>query len=65
MKQNFELRYASHPDDAKMYDTEENRDMFLIETLFAADEINMVYTMYDRLIVGGAMPVKEALCMTV
>ena len=44
-----------------MYDTEENRDMFLIETVFAHDEINMVYTMYDRLIVGGAMPVKEAL----
>jgi len=64
MKQNFELRYASHPDDAKMYDTEENRDMFLVETVLAKDEINMVYTMYDRLIVGGAMPVKEALELT-
>lgn len=64
MKQNFELRYASHPDDAKMYDTEENRDMFLVETVLEADEINMVYTMYDRLIVGGAMPVKESLELT-
>ncbi len=26
-----------------------------------ADEINMVYTMYDRLIVGGAVPVNEKL----
>ncbi|MCD8186509.1 MAG: 5-dehydro-4-deoxy-D-glucuronate isomerase [Rikenellaceae bacterium] len=64
MKQNFELRYASHPDDAKMYDTEENREMFLVETVLAPDEINMVYSMYDRLIVGGAMPVKEVLELT-
>ena len=64
MKQNFELRYASHPDDAKMYETEEIRNMFLVETVMAPDEINMVYTMYDRLIVGGAVPVKEALELT-
>ena len=61
MKQHFELRYASHPDDAKMYDTEEIREQFLIEKLFGDDKIYMVYTMYDRLIVGGAMPVKDEL----
>ncbi|MBQ2032921.1 MAG: 5-dehydro-4-deoxy-D-glucuronate isomerase, partial [Alistipes sp.] len=29
--------------------------------VFAADEVNMVYSMYDRMIVGGAMPVAESL----
>jgi len=29
--------------------------------LFAPDEVNMVYTLNDRLIVGGIMPVKEKL----
>lgn len=63
MKTNYELRYASHPADAKHYDTARNRKEFLIETVFAADEVNMVYSMYDRMVVGGAMPVKEALLL--
>lgn len=64
MKQNFEIRYASHPEDAKHYDTAKNRELFLVNTVLAPDEINMVYTMYDRLIVGGAMPAKEELTLT-
>lgn len=61
MKTNYELRYSSHPEDAKHYDTARLRKEHLIETIFAADEVNMVYTLYDRLVVGGAMPVKENL----
>lgn len=61
MKTNYELRYASNPVDAKTYDTSRLRKDFLIETLFVADEVNMVYSMYDRMIVGGAMPVNEKL----
>jgi len=63
MKTNYELRYASHPADAKHYDTKRLRSEYLIETLFAQDEVNMVYTMYDRLVVGGAMPVNETLAL--
>jgi 4-deoxy-L-threo-5-hexosulose-uronate ketol-isomerase len=61
MKTNYEIRYASHPEDAKAYDTQRIRRDFLIEKVFAADEVNMVYSMYDRMVVGGAMPVNEAL----
>lgn len=61
MKTNYELRYAAHPEDAKSYDTKRIRRDFLIETIFSADEVNMVYSMYDRMIVGGAMPVNETL----
>lgn len=61
MKTNYELRYASNPVDAKTYDTSRLRKDFLIETLFVADEVNMVYSMYDRMIVGGAMPANEKL----
>lgn len=61
MKTNYEVRYAAHPADAKGYDTERLRRDFLIERVFAADEVNMVYSMYDRMIVGGAMPVAETL----
>ena len=31
--------------------------------LFVEDEVNMVYSMYDRMVVGGAMPVSEALSL--
>ena len=61
MKTNYELRYAAHPEDAKAYDTKRLRRDFLIEKVFSADEVNMVYSMYDRMVVGGAMPVNESL----
>ncbi|MBQ9570525.1 MAG: 5-dehydro-4-deoxy-D-glucuronate isomerase [Prevotella sp.] len=61
MKTNYEVRYAAHPEDAKCYDTKRIRRDFLIEKVFAADEVNMVYSMYDRMVVGGAMPVNECL----
>jgi 4-deoxy-L-threo-5-hexosulose-uronate ketol-isomerase len=53
----IELRYASHPDDVRGYDTKKLREEFLIENLFVHDEISLVYSLYDRYIVGGAMPV--------
>ena len=63
MKTNHQVRYAAHPEDAKHYDTKRIRRDFLIESVFTADEVNMVYSMYDRMIVGGAMPVTEQLTL--
>jgi 4-deoxy-L-threo-5-hexosulose-uronate ketol-isomerase len=59
----LELRYASHPDDVKSYDTKRLREEFLIENIFLQDEISLVYSMYDRYIVGGAMPVRKELIL--
>jgi 4-deoxy-L-threo-5-hexosulose-uronate ketol-isomerase len=58
---NYELRYASHPNDVKRFDTQKLRENFLITGLMKSDEVNMVYTMYDRLIVGGAVPATKPL----
>ncbi len=55
------LRYASHPEDFKKYDTEKIRKEFLIEQVFIPDEISLVYSLYDRYMVGGAMPVNGPL----
>ena len=60
---NYEFRYASHPEDAKKYGTDELRDHFLIDTLFQDDTINLTYSMYDRYIVGGAKPVGKDLVL--
>lgn len=61
----YQLRYASHPEDAKNYDTTRLRSEFLIETVFTADTINWVYSMYDRYMVGGALPVAQKLTLEV
>jgi 4-deoxy-L-threo-5-hexosulose-uronate ketol-isomerase len=56
-----EMRYASHPADAKGYDTERIRKEFLVSNVFVQDEISLVYSLFDRYIVGGAMPVEMIL----
>lgn len=58
-----EFRYAHHPNDAKNYTTEKLREEFLINDLFQPNTIKLVYTMYDRLIVGGILPVDKALTL--
>jgi 4-deoxy-L-threo-5-hexosulose-uronate ketol-isomerase len=58
---NFSFRYASNPSDVKKYDTNDLREHFLIENLFVANEIQLTYSMYDRFIVGGIMPVGKEL----
>ena len=63
MKTNYEIRYAAHPEDARQYDTARLRRDFLMERVFVEDEVNMVYSMYDRMVVGGAMPVGEGLML--
>ena len=51
----MEVRHAVHPDHAAAMDTDELREHFLIQSLFA-DEPVMVYSFYDRLIVAGVKP---------
>lgn len=61
MATNYEIRYSNHPDDAKHYDTERNRRDFLVQNLMSPGDVNMVYSMNDRFIVGGAVPLEQAL----
>ena len=58
---NYTVQTACHPQDVKHYDTERLREAFLMEKVMAPDEINVTYTLYDRLIYGGAMPVTKEL----
>jgi 4-deoxy-L-threo-5-hexosulose-uronate ketol-isomerase len=57
----IDFRYAGHPVDFKGYDTERIRKEFLIEKVFEPDGILFVYSLYDRYMVGGAMPVSHGL----
>ena len=57
----FDVRYANNPVDSKNYDTKQLRDNYLIEEVFASDDILLTYSHQDRIIVGGIMPVKKTL----
>ncbi|MDO6809952.1 5-dehydro-4-deoxy-D-glucuronate isomerase [Zobellia galactanivorans] len=62
-KINCEERHASHPNDVKQYDSARLRQHFLIEKVFGIDEISLTYSMYDRFIAGGAIPLKKELSL--
>lgn len=61
MTMNFDVRYASHPDDSKGYSTRELRRHYHISSLFRPDEISLTYSHQDRIIIGGILPVEKAL----
>jgi 4-deoxy-L-threo-5-hexosulose-uronate ketol-isomerase len=58
---NFQIRYASHFIDAKFYDTQRLREEFLVADIFTDNMISLVYSDYDRYIVGGILPSGEIL----
>ena len=60
---NVTVQTATHPDDFKTFDTEKIRSRFVMEKVMAPDELNLTYTLYDRLVYGGAMPVAQELTL--
>jgi 4-deoxy-L-threo-5-hexosulose-uronate ketol-isomerase len=59
----LDIRYSNHPSDAKKYDTAEQRKHFLVESVFAKDDILLTYSHQDRVVFGGAMPVGKKLSL--
>lgn len=57
----MEIRYQESPDSVKQMTTLELRDRFLVTSLFKKNEIVSVYSHYDRMIIGGVMPVNKSL----
>lgn len=52
--------FAVSQNETRQFDTEQLREHFLITELMQNDTLQLVYTHYDRMIVGGAKPVNEA-----
>ncbi len=61
----MEIRHPSHPGHGKALDTEGLRKEFLITDLFSPGSIKLVYSHFDRVIVGGAVPASTALPLEV
>ena len=63
MDGDMEVRFAVGPEETKGFDTQQLIDNFLVKELMVADKLKLVYTHYDRVIIGGAVPVSKALTL--
>ena len=55
----MKIRFHNSPKEVSTMATEELRINFLVENIMQADQVNLVYTHYDRMIIGGIMPVSK------
>jgi 4-deoxy-L-threo-5-hexosulose-uronate ketol-isomerase len=59
----MEVRFQNSAKETAQMSTEELRNNFLIQNLMADDELSLVYSHYDRVIVGGAKPLSKTLSL--
>ena len=59
----MEVRFESSPREVSRMNSEELRNNFLVENLFPEDDIRLLYTHYDRLIIGGVKPMERTLLL--
>lgn len=55
----YTIMRACHPDDVRNYDTSKLRSHFMMPTVMEKDKVNLTYSMYDRIIFGGTVPVNK------
>ena len=55
----MDVRYSANQRDVKRYTTEELRKEFLIQDLYAPNEVHAVYSHVDRMVTLGCMPTTE------
>ena len=59
----YTIMRACHPDDVKKYDTDQLRSHFMMPKVMEQDKVNLTYSMYDRLIFGGVVPVTKTVAL--
>ncbi len=59
----MDVRFSTDPASYRAMSTEELRSLFLVDSLFSADSVEMVYCDIDRSIVGSAVPVRNRLVL--
>lgn len=63
MTTHCDIRYPVHPEDYATYDARRIRERFLVNRLFTPGDINLTYTFYDRMVVGGALPADKPVAL--
>jgi 4-deoxy-L-threo-5-hexosulose-uronate ketol-isomerase len=57
----MQIRFTNSSAETKQMDTDQLRENFLVPTLMQDDSLQLVYSHYDRVIIGGAKPVTKPL----
>lgn len=57
------IQRACHPADVKNYDTAQLRERFTMPVVMTQDKVTVTYSMYDRLIFGGVVPVTKTVVL--
>ncbi|MGI4752087.1 MAG: 5-dehydro-4-deoxy-D-glucuronate isomerase [Janthinobacterium lividum] len=52
----MEIRFQNSPKETSQMNTQELRTNFLVQNILVDDEVKLVYSHYDRMIIGGAKP---------
>ncbi|MFC0773610.1 5-dehydro-4-deoxy-D-glucuronate isomerase [Terrimonas alba] len=55
------IRFAISQNETKHFDTDRLRENFLVSPLMQDDTIQLTYTHYDRVIIGGAKPMSKSI----
>jgi 4-deoxy-L-threo-5-hexosulose-uronate ketol-isomerase len=53
----MEIRFENSPAETRQMNTAQIRENFLVQNLMVAGQVTLVYSHYDRMIVGGITPV--------
>ncbi len=59
----MEIRFQNSPKETASMHTDELRKNFVCESLMQDDRINLVYSHYDRVIIGGVKPVSAIIVL--
>lgn len=57
----MEIRFANSPNETASMNTAALRQQFLIDKLMVSDTLKLVYSHYDRMIVGGVKPIQSTI----
>jgi len=57
----MQIRHTNSPAETRQMDTDQLRENFLVSNLMQDDNVQLVYSHYDRVIIGGAKPVNKTL----
>jgi 4-deoxy-L-threo-5-hexosulose-uronate ketol-isomerase len=59
----MEIRFQNSPKETSEMDTQQLRSNFLVENLMQPNNSKLVYSHYDRMIVGGVVPVSASISL--
>ena len=59
----MEIRFQNSPKEVKGMSTEELRANFLVQNLMQANTLRLVYSHYDRVIIGGVKPIHQVVAL--